>query len=71
MADARSVVRKKKAAAMLIVVGVVAVGIGTSAAVSAPEDTGRPLEHRFDKSPQDLRDYWTPERIREAKQNGL
>ncbi|WP_217166419.1 hypothetical protein [Streptomyces sp. AC512_CC834] len=67
----RSVVGNKKVAAVLVVVGVVAVGLGTSAAVNTPEDTGGPLEHRFDKSPQELREYWTPERIKEAKQNGL
>ncbi|WP_399892137.1 hypothetical protein ACGH7X_32740 [Streptomyces sp. BBFR51] len=71
MAGVRSVVRNKKVAAVLVVVGVVAVGLGTSAAVNAPEDPGSPLEHRFDEPPQELREYWTPERIKEAKQNGL
>ncbi|MFE5600328.1 hypothetical protein ACFQ8O_14220 [Streptomyces coelicoflavus] len=72
MAGARSLTRNKKVAAVLVVVGVLALGLGTSGAVKAPEDRGEPpLEHRFDKSPQELREYWTPERIKDAKQNGL
>ncbi|WP_171990899.1 hypothetical protein [Streptomyces sp. JHA26] len=72
MAGVRSVVRSKKvAAAVVTAVGVVAVGLGTSAAANAPEDKGRPLGQGFDKSPQELREYGTPERIKEVKRNGL
>ncbi|MFD5653026.1 hypothetical protein [Streptomyces sp. NPDC127039] len=72
MAGVRSLARNKKVAVVLMAVAVLAVGLGTSAAVQLPEDRGEPpLEHRFDKSPNELREYWTPERMKDAKQNGL
>ncbi|MFB6752712.1 hypothetical protein ACFCX6_17475 [Streptomyces sp. NPDC056353] len=72
MVGARSFTRNEKVAAALVAVAVLAVGLGTSAVVKAPEDRVEPpLEHRFDKSPQELREFWTPERIKDAKQNGL
>lgn len=64
-------VRDRRAWVAVVVLGVVTVALGATAAVNRPEEPHKPLEKRLHENPQDLMKFWTPERIKEANRHGL
>jgi hypothetical protein len=61
----------RRAGVTLAVFALVTGASATGAAVVAAEADDGVIVHEVDQSPQEVRQYWTPERVREANEHGL